>query len=146
MGIPPQQVRGQAHLLQQGRPPGGKFPPGAEVVEAQGLGQHLRHRPPGVQGGGGVLEHQLHLPPEGPQPGGGQGGQVLAVKEGLPLGGGEQPQQQAAQGALAAAGLPHQGQGLPLVDGDVHLGHRLEGGPLSLALHREGLGEGPALG
>ena len=96
MGVPVQQVRGQAHLGQQGRPPGGVFPPGAEVVDAQGLGQGLAHGPPGVQGGGGVLKHQLHLPPESPEPGRGQGGQVLAVKEHLPLGGGQQPQQEPA--------------------------------------------------
>ena len=96
VGVPVQQVRGQAHLGQQGRPPGGVFPPGAEVVDAQGLGQGLAHGPPGVQGGGGVLKHQLHLPPESPEPGRGQGGQVLAVKEHLPLGGGQQPQQEPA--------------------------------------------------
>ena len=96
MGVPVQQVRGQAHLGQQGRPPGSVFPPGAEVVDAQGLGQGLAHGPPGVQGGGGVLKHQLHLPPEGPEPGRGQGGQVLAVKEHLPLGGEQQPQQEPA--------------------------------------------------
>ena len=76
--------------------PGRRIPPGAEVVDAQGLGQGLAHGPPGVQGGGGVLKHQLHLPPEGPEPGRGQGGQVLAVKEHLPLGGGQQPQQEPA--------------------------------------------------
>ena len=76
--------------------PGRRIPPGAEVVDAQGLGQGLAHGPPGVQGGGGVLKHQLHLPPEGPEPGRGQGGQVLAVKEHLPLGRGQQPQQEPA--------------------------------------------------
>ena len=85
--------------------------------------QRLRHQSPhplaGLQGPGGILEHRLELPPQRPQGLGGQGGQVLPVKEDLAFGGGQQAQQQPGQGGFPAAGFPHQGQSLPLVQAQV---------------------------
>ena len=72
-------------------------------------------------------------------------GQVLAVEEDLPLRRWEQAQEQAAQGAFAAPGLPHQRQGLPFVDLQVYLGNAVEKGPL-FPLHGEVFGETPCLG
>ena len=145
VGIAPQQVPGQPHLVQQHRRPGGNLPPGAEAVDPQRLCQNALHGQPGVQGGRGVLKHHLHLPPQGPQVPGRTGRQGPPIKKHLPLGGGQQAQQEPAQGALSAPGLPHQGQGLPLVNHQVHLGHPVENRPLSLSPGGKGFGEAPPL-
>ncbi|MFO7848530.1 MAG: hypothetical protein R6V67_01100 [Spirochaetia bacterium] len=94
-----------------------------------GLFQGLPHRHPGIERGIGVLKNDLHPPPQLLEPAVGQAGQVFAGEPHLPTGGRQQGQEHAAQGGFAAAGLPHQPQGFPFLQGQVHLLHSLEGRP-----------------
>ena len=54
------------------------------------------------------------------------GHQIHAVELDIAPGGLQKPEDRAGQGGLAAAGLPHQAQGLPLVDMEAHVIHCLD--------------------
>ena len=124
----------------------------AKAVNVDGLPDDLTHRHPGVQRGSGILENDLHFPAHGkhvhrlslghallyqntfplrrflPVKG------VLPLVNGLPVikdlagGGLMEAQDGPAKGGLAAARLPHQAQGLPLVDEEGHILHCLDAG------------------
>ena len=117
----------EAHHLQEllhpGLPGAGL---GVQAPDAHGLLDDLPHRHAGVQGAVGVLEHDLHILAHGPQLALVLGHQVHAVKLDAALGGLDEPQHRPGQGGLAAAGLPHQAQGLPLVEVEGDVVHRLD--------------------
>ena len=86
----------------------------------------LPHGHAGVQGTVGVLKHDLHILAHGPQLPLVLGHQIHAVELDIAPGGLQKPEDRAGQGGLAAAGLPHQAQGLPLVDMEAHVIHCLD--------------------
>ena len=95
-----------------------------DVVDIQALGNDLRHGHAGVQGAVGVLKDHLHVLFEGVAVLPGDSVDVLAPVEDLTIGLAVEADAHPAAGGLAAAGLPHHAQGLPLVDveGDVVYG------------------------
>jgi len=68
----------------------------------------------GVEGAVGVLEDHLHLTAQAPQVRALGAGDVLAVELDAAAGRLEELEHRAAGGGLAAAGLPHQAEGLAL--------------------------------
>jgi len=111
-------LRIQAHRLQHLLAAVLAFLAGAHPVDHQGLRHDLPEGHAGVEGGVGVLEDELHIAPVGLE--------VLAAqpayvgpREADPAGGGlQEPVDAPPGGRLAAARLPHQAQGLPLVHGE----------------------------
>ena len=98
-------------------------------MDDKGLFQDLAHGHAGVKRGIGVLEDDLDLAPQLLQTVAGDLGQVFPGEDDAAPGGRQQGHHQAAQGGLAAAGLPHQPQGLPGSQGKTHPVHRLEHRP-----------------
>src|SRR5215813_14652190 len=89
-----------------------------ELVNDQGLSDDRAHRHPRIQGGVGVLKNDLHVTaemPEGPLV---QRGDFLVVEDDLARRGLNEAQNAAAGGRLAAAGLTHQAQRLPPLNGE----------------------------
>ena len=136
VGIPAQIGLVQPHLTGDAVHRLLDLPPAHGGIIAQGLADDVKHRHPGVQAGVGVLKDHLdilavlfHL---------GLGGfqevddPLLRVEKDLAGGGLDPPDHAAAQRGLAAAGLTHDADGLPLVhrQGDVRQG--LDAGPLAL--------------
>ena len=124
---------------------------GTEFVDVDGFSHNVPNGHPGVQAGVGVLKDDLHLPPVGQHIQGGLlacfgvavpvqhrpallvlEGAFAAVKDHLTVvddaavGGLVQAEHGAAHGGLAAAGFPHQAQGLPLADKEGNVVHRLD--------------------
>ena len=95
-------------------------------ADDHGLGDDLRHRQPGVDAGIGVLEDDLHLGAVGPHLLFAAFGDVLPLEEDLPGRGLDEPQDGPPQGGFSAAGLPHHTQGVPLVDAETDVVHRVE--------------------
>ena len=125
---------GEAHPG-QGR---GRFPPGRRVgqtpVEAQGLGHLLADGEDRVQGGHGFLEdHGDAVAPDLAHPVLGAAAQVFPLEADLPghrgRGGGQEPQDGHGGDGLAAAGFPHQPQGLAGGQVEAHPGHGPDSGP-----------------
>ena len=110
-GLPVVELRVQPHVAEHLLRPAADLCGGVLAKNAQGF----LHDPPdgegGVQGGVGVLKD--HLGPPG-------------VVDDLPLVLGH-AQDGLGQGGLAAAGLPHQAQNLPLAQGDVDVFQHLDG-------------------
>ena len=134
VGVAVEQLLANAHLLHQRLDHLHAL--GAVLAHAMGvqrLQDDVPHLHAGVQGGVGILEDHLYAPPKLAEllpliP-----GQVLAPEPHRAGGGRDQIDQQLAQGGLAAAGFPHQPQGLPLVDGEGHVRHGVHG----TVFHRE---------
>ena len=129
-GVFVQEALVHAHIVEL---EGGLLPiaaPGrADMVNAHGLGDDVRHLHPLVQAGGGVLENQLpvglqQLPvgPEGPVVAG-----VDSVEADLAPGGPVQIHHAPGHGGFSAAGFPHQAQNLPPANGEGHIVHGGEG-------------------
>ena len=110
--------------------------PDLGVMEPDGLSQGLFHRPPGVQGRVGVLEYDLHLLPVGLHLLRTQLADILPAVQNLSLRGLMKPQHRPPGGGFAAAGFPHDAQGLLLV--------HVEADPVD-RLHGLGLGAEKAL-
>ena len=119
--------RRQADLLEQAGDFGAHLAGRDDVMRPQRL---FQDRPDGharVERGEGVLEDDLHPGAQAAQGLRVQRKHVLAVKEDLPRRRLGQAQKAAAQGGLAAAGLPDQAQRLPGVQGQVHAVHGAQG-------------------
>ena len=99
---------------------------GRQFVNFEGFGEHPAHGHPGVEGAVGVLEDDLHLPPDGPEFPPAQGEHVRAVEKDFAIGGLNQAEDGSACRGFAAAGFPHQAEGLSLPNGKGDAVHRLD--------------------
>ena len=125
VGITVGVLRVQAHLGHQLQHP--LLPlllGGVHLVHVQRLGDDVGDSHAGIQRGIGVLENHCGLLPVVQNVL--LGFDLLAVEEDLAGGGLIQVQERAANGGFAAAGLAHQAQGLPPVDGEGNIVHSLQ--------------------
>ncbi len=115
---------------------------GQTPVEAQGLGHLLADGEDRIQGGHGFLEdHGDVVAPDLAHPGLGAPAQVFPLKADraghLGRGSLEEPQDGQRGDGLAAAGLPHQAQGLAGGQVETHPGHGPDPAPLPGEGYRE---------
>ena len=95
------------------------------AVDQEALGDDVADGHARVQRGVGILEDDLHLAAQGLEFGGAQVEDILPVEEDRACRGRDQAQDGAGDGGLAAAGLAHQAEGLPLAHGEAHVVHGL---------------------
>ena len=99
-----------------------------QVEIVQSLGDDIVHGGPLVQGGGGVLEDHLGIANDLPvQTPGDFAGDSDALVEDFTGRAGVDPDYRTANGRLAGAGLTDEGKGLPLVNVEGGVFHRLKG-------------------
>ena len=139
----PQDRFGNPHPVHQlQHPPGDLGFRQAAMVEPHRLGNLAAHGHGGVQSGHGVLKD--HGKGAAAKPGHGPFaffGQVLIPEENMPAGnaapGGQEPLDALAEDAFPAAGLAHDGQGLPLGKREAHVPHRLHLPPRGIDGHAQ---------
>jgi len=124
MRIPPGVIRVESYQLQQRNDLFFTFfLCFIQFMDVQRLPHDIRDSHPGIQGRIRILEHHLHLLAETLD---------IAVRDLLALEADDalsrpiQPQQAAPHSGLAAAGLPDQAKGLPLVNGEGNAVHGFE--------------------
>ncbi len=114
-------ARVQADELEQRSDPFPDLGAWADRMDRQGLGQHLAHRHPRVQGRVRVLEDHLNVPTSPQQPISVEAEDILAPEEDLAGGRLDQPQDRAPEGGLSGAGFSDEAEDLapPDLEGDV---------------------------
>ena len=119
MGVAVRRLRGHPHRLQQAGdpPPAAPRGRGLQTQGLESLADDVPHQHARVHGGDRVLEDDLEVLAVGPHAPVAQAREVLPLVVHRAAGGPEQLQQALADGGLAAAGLPHQGQGPAAVEG-----------------------------
>ena len=104
----------------------GDLPGRHHAMDAQGLGQSLADGHARVERGIGILKHHLDLPAQRPALAPAAEIHIPAAEPDAALVGPAQPDDEAAEGALAAARFADQAEDLAGIDGKGDLGHRRE--------------------
>jgi hypothetical protein len=134
MGVAVDELRVEPDLVHQG---GNRVLLGHPVgqglgVDVEGLADDRRDGHPRIQGGVGVLEDDLDVPALGPHGLAGQVRDVVAVDDDRAGGRWLEAHQQSARGGFPAAALPHDRQGLALIEVEADIVDSLDGADLLL--------------
>ena len=118
-------LRLQPHALQQPGDPLARRLPVQQAMHPQRLHNRIADRLARIERGVRILKNKLNIAPQGLQLAAGEGIDPLTVEGNGAALGLNQPQQRPAGGRLAAAGLPHQREGLSRPEIKTHLLHRM---------------------
>jgi len=124
-------VAGQAHLIQQLEHALLLLGPAADALDGQRLADDRADPHPRVQRGVRVLEHKLQVAPVAAQLAAAQRVDVAPFQQDLAAVGRLQGHGHLADGGLAAARLADQPEGVPGLDAEGDIGHRVHGAHLA---------------